>query len=332
MECQKWRAQPKIPMMADLPPARLRLYKPPFYSTGMDCFGPFTVKIGRRTEKRWGIVFKCMTTRCLHLDLLESLDTDAFLMSLRRFIARRGKPFEVFSDNGTNFTGGNREIKEAYEAMAPQLKELLAEQKISFRFIPPSAPHFGGIWEREVKSVKQALKVILKEQTVPETVLRTVLIEVEGIMNAKPLGYISSDIADPDPITPSILLMGRHDSSLPQVMYDSSHLLGTRRWRHSQVLADQFWARFINLYLPSLQERQKWQKDNDQLRVNQVVLIMDPQLPRALWLVGKVTRTFPGPDGRIRTVAVQVQDRTYVRPVARLIPLPKLEDDGNPAT
>ncbi len=180
--------------------------------------------------------------------------------------------------------------------------------------------------------MKQALKVILKEQTVPETVLRTVLIEVEGIMNAKPLGYISSDIADPDPITPSILLMGRHDSSLPQVMYDSSHLIGTRRWRHSQVLADQFWARFINLYLPGLQERQKWQKDNDQLRVNQVVLIMDPQLPRAFWLVGKVTRTFPGPDGRIRTVAVQVQDRTYVRPVARLIPLPKHEDDDNPAT
>ncbi|KAL0177187.1 hypothetical protein M9458_026081, partial [Cirrhinus mrigala] len=157
-DCQKWRAQPKIPMMADLPPARLRLYKPPFSSTEMDCFGPFTVKIGRQTEKRWGIVFKCMTTRCLHLDLLESLDSDAFLMSLRRFIARRGKPFELFSDNGTNFVGGNQEIKEAYEAMAPRLKEQLVEHKISFRFIPPSAPHFGSIREREVKSVKQALK------------------------------------------------------------------------------------------------------------------------------------------------------------------------------
>ncbi|XP_053369684.1 uncharacterized protein LOC128543319 [Clarias gariepinus] len=315
--------------MADLPPARLRLYKPPFYSTGMDCFGPFTVKIGRRTEKRWGIVFKCMTTRCLHLDLLESLDTDAFLMALRRFIARRGKPAELYSDNGTNFVGANREIREAYEGMTPQLKEKLAEQKTSFRFIPPSAPHFGGIWEREVKSVKQALKVILKERTVPETVLCTVLIEVEGIMNAKPLGYVSSDIADPDPITPSILLMGRHDSSLPQVMYDSGNLLGTRRWRHSQILADQFWTRFIHYYLPTLQERQKWLKDNSNVRVNQVVLIIDPQLPRALWPVGTVTRTFPGPDGQIRTVEVQVQDRTYVRPVARLVPLPKLVDDDH---
>lgn len=231
VDCQKWRAKPGVPKMADLPSARLRLYKPPFYSTGMDCFGPFSVKIVRRTEKRWGIVFKCLTTSCLHLDLLESLDTDAFLRSLRRFIARRGKPFELLCDNGTNFVGGDKEMKAAYEAMMPQLREQLAEQQISFRFIPPGAPHFGGAWEREVKSVKQALKVVLKDQTVTETVLRTVLIEVEGILNAKPLGYVSSDVSDLDPVTPSTLLMGRHDSSLPQVLYDSSNLWGTRRWK-----------------------------------------------------------------------------------------------------
>lgn len=82
VSCQKWRAKPEIPKMANLPPARLRLFKPAFYSSGVDCFGPMTVKIGRRTEKHWGIVFKCMTTRAVHLDLLESMDTDAFLMSL----------------------------------------------------------------------------------------------------------------------------------------------------------------------------------------------------------------------------------------------------------
>ncbi|XP_029688155.1 uncharacterized protein [Takifugu rubripes] len=326
MQCQAWRANPSVPKMADLPPARLRLYKPPFYSTGVDCFGPFTVKIGRRTEKRWGIVFKCMTTRCVHLDLLESLDTDAFLMSLRRFVARRGKPFELLSDNGTNFVGGARELREAFETMAPHLKEQLAKQKIEFCFNPPSAPHFGGAWEREVRSVKTALKVVLKEQTVPETVLQTILVEVEGILNAKPLGYVSSDLADPDPITPSILLMGRYDASLPQVIYDSNDTLGNRRWRHSQVLVDRFWTRFISHYLPSLQERQKWQRDGKHLEPNQVGLIVDPQLPRALWPVGKVTATYPGADGRIRTAAIEVKDRTYIRPVAHLIQLPKLED------
>lgn len=333
-DCQKWRAKPKMPKMADLPPTRLRLYKPPFYSTGMDCFGPFTVKIGRRTEKRWGIVFKCLTTRCLHLDLVESLDTDAFLMALRRFISRRGKPFELLSDNGTNFVGGDKELRAAYESMIPQLREQLAEQQITFRFIPPGAPHFGGVWEREVKSVKQALKVVLKDLTVTETVLRTVLIEVEGILNAKPLGYVSSDVSDLDPITPNILLMGRHDSSLPQVFYDSSNVLGTRRWKHSQILADHFWSRFIHYYLPNLQERQKWRKDGGEIGLDQVVLIVDPQLPRACWPVGKVTNTFPGLDGRTRSVEVQVRNRTYVRPVSRLVPLPKHTDDDpvNPDT
>lgn len=238
--------------MADLPSSRLRLYRPPFYSTGVDCCRPFHVKIGRRSEKRWGILYKCMTTRCLHLDLLESLDSDAFLMSLRRFVSRRGTPFKLLCDNGTNFIGGNRELQDAFDVMAPQLKEQLAKQKITFRFNPPAEPHFGGAWEREVKSVKTALKFILKDQKVPETALRTVLIEVEGFMNAKPLGYLSSDVADPDPLTPNILIMGRQDSSLPQAVYDSTNLLGTRRWKHSQVLADHFWSTFILHYLPGL--------------------------------------------------------------------------------
>uniref|UniRef100_UPI00358FBE36 uncharacterized protein n=1 Tax=Myxine glutinosa TaxID=7769 RepID=UPI00358FBE36 len=95
-ECRRWHANPEVPRMADLPPARLRLYKPAFYSTGVDCFGPFTIKIGRRTEKCWGIIFKCLTTHSVHLGLLEGLDADAFLISVRRLIARRGKLHETF--------------------------------------------------------------------------------------------------------------------------------------------------------------------------------------------------------------------------------------------
>ncbi|KAL1273037.1 hypothetical protein QQF64_028899 [Cirrhinus molitorella] len=247
-DCQFWHAKPQTPQMADLPSSRLQLYKPPFYSTGVDCFGPFVVKIGRHQEKRWGILYKCMTTRCVHLDLLEHLDTDAFLLSLRRFIARRGKPMEL-------------------------------------------------------------------------------LLEVEGILNSKPLGYVSSDVADLDPVTPSLLLMGRRDASLPQVLYDSNHLLGKLRWRHSQVLADNFWTAFIRHYLPSLQERHKWRKDGKELTVGQVVLIVDPQLARALWPVGTVTETLAGADDKIRTARVKVKEKTYTRPVVRLIPLPRHEDN-----
>ncbi len=240
-KCRRWKAKPSVPKMADLPPARLRLFKPPFFSTGMDCFGPFQVKVGRRLEKRWGIIFKCLTTRAVHLDILTTIDADSFLMALRRFIARRGTPAELYSDQGTNFRGGERELREAFATLTPDLQQQLAKQKISFHFNPPAAPHFGGVWEREIRSIKTALHTTVGGQPIPEEVLRTVLLEVEGILNSKPLGYVSSSLTDLDPVTPNVLLMGRPDGSLPQIVYPETELLTRRRWRHSQVLADRFW-------------------------------------------------------------------------------------------
>ena len=326
-ECQRWKSSPKVPKMADLPPARLRLFKPPFWSTGVDCFGPFIIHHGRRTEKRWGIIFKCLTTRCLHLDLLGMMDVDAFLLALRRFISRRGKPFEIWADRGTNFRAGDRELNQCFQAMAPKLQEHLANQQISFNFNPPGSPHFGGVWEREIRFVKNALRVILGNQTTSEAVLHTVLIEVEGIMNSKPLGYLSSAASDPDPVTPNLLLMGRRDASLPQAIFANNKLLGRRKWRHSQMLADHFWTRFIRDYLPNLQPRGKWLREVQNLEVGKTVLILDPQLPRASWPTGRVTAVTAGRDGRVRSVDVQVGCRTYTRPVSRLMVLPELAEE-----
>ncbi|XP_057679968.1 uncharacterized protein LOC130908509 isoform X2 [Corythoichthys intestinalis] len=294
--CQRWRAQPKVPQMADLPPQRLRLLSPPYYSTGVDCFGPYLVKIGRRTEKRWGLLFKCLTTRAVHIELLNSLDVDAFLLALRRFIARRGRPKEVLSDCGTNFRGAERELREAFAALEPELKKQLMDYQIDFKLNPPNAPHFGGIWEREVRSIKAGLRVAVGSQSTTEDVLHTILVEVEGILNSKPLGYVSADVADLDPITPNILLMGRRDATLPQAVYAPT--------------------------------RQKWRKSTGNLQENAVVLIVDPTLPRAQWPVGKVVKTVASQDGCVRTADVLVKGRIYTRPVARLIELPELHDDS----
>ncbi|KAE8300871.1 Pancreatic secretory granule membrane major glycoprotein GP2 [Larimichthys crocea] len=217
--CQRWRAQLRVPRMADLPPQCLRLLCPPFYSASVDCFGPYLVKMGRRTEKRWGVIFKCLTTRVVHIELLNAMDVDAFLLALCRFIARRGRPKEVLSDCGTNFRGAERELREAFAAMEPQLKDQLTAYQIDFKFNPPNAPHFGGVWEREVRSIKSGLQVAVGSQSVSEDVLYTVLVEVEGILNSKSLGYVSADVADLDPITPNMLLIGRRDAALPQVVY-----------------------------------------------------------------------------------------------------------------
>lgn len=245
-------------------------------------------------------------------------------MALRRFIARRGTPAELFSDQGTNFIGAEWELRETFQDMCPMLQELLAPHKIDFHFNPPAAPHFGGVWEREIRSVKNALYSTVGAQPVPEEVLSTVLTEVEGILNSKPLGYVSSDASDPDPITPNVLLMGWPDGSLPQVVYPESELLTRRRWKHSPVLADHFWACFIRMYLPSLQARQKWQTTQADLKEDSVVMIMDPHHPRAHWPTGKVVRVHPSPDGCIRSADVKVKERTYTRPIARLVVLPGL--------
>ena len=163
----------------------------------------------------------------MNLDLLAGLDTDAFLLALRRLIARRGTPFEKLSDLGTNFRGAEREIKEAFATMVQDLQERLAKNWIKFKFNPPAAPHFGGAWEHEIQSVKKALQVVVGTQPLHEDTLSTLLVEVEAILNAKALGYVSANLADPDPKTPNMLLMGRRDTSLPQVSYAPDTL--TRR-------------------------------------------------------------------------------------------------------
>ena len=172
-----------------------------------------------------------------------------------------------------------------------------------------------------------ALHVAVGNQPTTETVLHTVMVEVEGILNSKPLGYISSDLADPDPVTPNMLLMGRPDSSLPQAIYCESELLGRRRWRHSQILADHFWTAFIRHYLPNLQIRQKWETDKGNMESGQVVMVVDPQYPRASWPIGRITETYPGKDGMVRSAKVILKGRAYIRPVSRLIPLPEITDE-----
>ena len=321
-DCQRWRAQPAIPKMADLPPCRLKIGEKAFHATGVDCFGPFLVKRGRGTEKRWGIVYKCMTTRAVHIELLQSMSADSFLMSFRRFQARRGTPATLLSDHGTNFKGGESELRESFEAMTEEVKTRLAPAQVHFQFNPPNAPHFGGTWEREVRSIKTALYTVLGAQTVGDEVLATVLTEIEGVLNSKPLGYVSTDIADVDPVTPNYLLMGRLDPALPQGVYNQDEMRGRRMWRHSQVLADQFWSHFLLYYLPSLQARQKWVKDKSNLTEGTVVMVVDQSLPRALWPVGRVSKVIVGSDGKVRAADVLVRGRTYTRPVAKLIELP----------
>ena len=113
--CRRRRARPHAPKMADLPSVRLKAHLPPFSHVGVDYFGPLTVKRLRKTEKRYGCLFTCLVTRAVHIEIAYTLDTDSYIMALRRIISRRGKPQRILSDNGTNFVGANRELRECLQ-------------------------------------------------------------------------------------------------------------------------------------------------------------------------------------------------------------------------
>ena len=186
--CRKRNQLPMTQKMADLPHDRVASQEPPFTYVGVDCFGPFHVKRGRCLEKRYGVLFTCLTIRAVHVEIAHSLDTSSFINALRRFIVRRGVPQEIRSDNGTNFTSADKELRQAIGKWNQQMiKEFLQQKEILWVFNPPTASHMGGVWERMIRSVRKIFNAVLKEQSLTEESLVTLMCEVEAILNSRPL-------------------------------------------------------------------------------------------------------------------------------------------------
>ena len=175
IRCRKGGAQTKAPVIADLPDEQL-VTSTVFSNVGVEYFGPFTVKIGRRNEKRWCCLVTCLTVRAVHIEIVPKLDTDSCLNAIMRLIARRGKLVKMISDNGSNFVGAEKELAEYIPAWTnEQIEEHLIEQGIRWKFNPPAAPHFGGVWERLVRSCKKGMYVVLVNRSATKDVLSTTM-------------------------------------------------------------------------------------------------------------------------------------------------------------
>jgi len=165
--CRKRNSTVGKQLMADLPSCRLQVDQPAFSSVGVDYFGPLLVKQGRATVKRYGCVFTCLTMRAIHIEIAHSLNTDSFLNALRRFIARRGKPQQIFSDNGTNFVGAAKILKESLLSLnSDKIDHYCSQRNIEWNFNPPTASHMGGAWERMIRSIRKILQSLLQSQTI----------------------------------------------------------------------------------------------------------------------------------------------------------------------
>ncbi|XP_070531583.1 uncharacterized protein [Ptychodera flava] len=321
--CCRRRKKVAEQIMAPLPSHRITVPVRAFAKSGVDNAGPFYTKLTRRViAKRYLCLFTCTTSRAVHLELAYSMDTDSFRNAISRMVARRGKPEEVISDNGTNFVGANRELGELICAM-DQLKivDSAANKGIIWKFNPPLGSHHGGLFEALIKSAKVALKAILGDARVTDEELHTAIVEVEGLMNSRPLTYCSNDPTDEPVLTPNHFLYGQAGGQLAPRVVDEVACSPKHRWRFIQDLVNQVWKRWNREYLSLLQNRGKWWTRHGNVKVNDIVTLVDPANPRGHWPLGRIEEVYPGRDGCVRTVKVLSQGRPLIRPITKVCPL-----------
>ncbi|XP_070068024.1 uncharacterized protein [Drosophila takahashii] len=325
--CRNKKAAPEPPEMGDIPPERLAINELPFTNTGIDYFGPFEVNVGRRREKRWGVLFTCLTVRAVHIELASSLSTDTFMLILEMFVARRGVPKRIMSDNGTNFRGASRLLQEEIERISS--KELENKYpEIEWSFIPPGAPHMGGAWERMIRSVKSILFEILEEKHVQEPVLRAALARIENTLNSRPLTYVPLETPEADALTPNHFLRGASSAMVVKDGNTNGILLG-KSFRIAGQIADSFKKRWLREYLPCLTQRAKWHgPPNNPICIGDVVIIFDESNPKVQWKKGIIMDLRVAKDGIARSAVIRTATGLLTRPIVKLAKL----DVNKPAT
>jgi hypothetical protein len=307
--CRRKRGTTHNQQMASLPPERLEI-GPPFSYVGGDCFGPFVVKEGRREIKRYGLMLTCMSSRAVHIEVLDDLSTDAFINGLRAFIAIRGPIKQLRTDKGTNFVGADTELRKELDSMdANKVKQFLCEKRIDFVTNTAGASHMRGVWERCIRTARSVLVQLLKSHggRVDTTTLRTLMYEVMSVVNGRPLTTENLNDKDLTVITPNTLLTMKTDVVLPPPgKFVEVDVYARKRWKQVQFLANLFWQRWRNEYLSSLQARQKWYKQRPNVMVGDVVIVNASDVVRNEWRLGRVTECMKSSDSLVRSVKIKL--------------------------
>lgn len=312
-------------LMASLPKRRTEPARA-FLHSGVDYAGPFTIKLqpgrGTKTSKAYIALFVCFATRAVHLELVSSLTSDAFLAAFRRFVARRGRCAHLHSDCGTNFVGACKELRLLQDCVTKQFQDTtlassLATDGTQWHFNPPGAPNFGGLWEAGVKSVKHHMRRVLGTSLLTFEELYTVLTQIEAVLNSRPICPLTDDVNDLQALTPGHFLIGEAMNTAPDPTVPSK-TAPTHRWQHLQLITQHFWQRWRQEYVSAMQQRFKWSSQKDNIQIGTLALIVDELLPPAKWSLGRVIEVHPGTDGLVRVVTVRHQNGIFKRPVSKL--------------
>ncbi|GJQ79105.1 hypothetical protein Trydic_g5360 [Trypoxylus dichotomus] len=296
IKCFKAKPSDTNYLMGNLPEFRVNDYLP-FTNVGVDYGGPFSIK--------------------------DRKGRGAKLYSLTRFVSRRGKPSNIYSDNGLNFIGANNELQKIYDFLELEqniIKNKLVNERINWHFIPARSPTFGGIWEAGIKSTKFHLKRVVGNAILTFEELCTVLTEIEGILNSRPLCPFSNDPNDLVAITPGHFLIGKTLIALPEPTYTSIPENRLTNYQRLQAIRQHFWVRWSKEYLTELQTRVKCKKNNKHLlQVGSLVLLKNENQPPQNWQLGRVAKLYLGGDGICIVVDIQVHRGILKRAVNKVI-------------
>ena len=308
IKCKRMRAKPTEQQMGNLPKERTE-QSPPFTCVGIDTFGPFTVRDRRTDLKRYGVLFTCLYSRALHIEAVDDLSTDSFLQALRRLQAVRGPVTTIYSDGGTNFIGGRNQMEHDLLSMKDiKLQEYLSSRQIKFQTNTPTASHQGGVWERQIRTIRSILNGMSSRyhQRMTTESLRTALYEVMATVNSTPLASSCASSAE-NVITPSHLLtMKSPHLPPPPGEFTDTEIYGRSMYRKSQQLATEFWHMWTSQYLTRIESRAKWEKPREDVKVGDIVIIVDSNEPRNLWKSGIIDSVHRGSDGKVRKTSVMV--------------------------
>lgn len=265
---------------------------------------------------------------------MSDLTTEAFIGALKRFISRRGHCQNLYCDNATNFVGAKNKLPELSTIIhASDAKEAItntcSNRGIQFNFIPPRAPHFGGLWEAAVKSAKYLLVRTLGNASLTYEELETIVVEIEAILNSRPISPMSNDANDIGALTPGHFLIGEPLTSQIDAQARSTNLKLETRWKLVSHLKHEFWKRWSRDYLNELQYRHKWREQSKNLKPGAIVIIKEDNVPVMKWPLGRVVKTYKGHDEVVRVADVQTASGIFKRAIHYLAPLPKLNDESD---
>ncbi|KAL4104092.1 hypothetical protein QTP88_019405 [Uroleucon formosanum] len=282
LTCYKAKLTLQTPIMAPLPRARVTMERS-FAKTGIDFCGPINIRSGiRRVQsiKSYIAIFVCFVTRAMHLELVSDLTTNAFMTALFRFMARRGHCSHIYNDNGTNFVGAEKELRPYFKVLSGKrsIQEMVSNHGIQWHFIPPAAPHFGGLWEAAVKSAKTHLKKISGCALLNFEEMTTLLCRIETVLNNRPLTPTSNCPSDYTALTPAHFLVGGNLLLPPEPDCPEVPLNKLKRWKLVCGMAQGFWRRWSAEYLPQLQVRGKWTKPSREIKVGDLEILKTDNL------------------------------------------------------